>query len=295
MNYAELLESINEAFLKQDDYFFDKHVPEFTKDGEFLADYYNQLAVEPRDGKPPRFYHTYSPFDVVSNKAPHYAAVFEDGKRILDVDFDEYVTMRTAAMNAVVLSVLGIKDLSDKAVLLFGSGKIATEAVKILASELGLTTIDVITKSGDLTNITGVTETSGVAICEGNVDDIGKYDVIIAHTQSSAPVIPADKIELIKKGAVLLSFITSADHGEFPDEIYNPTRANIIADWPQTAISAKDLKRVLETGKINETDILHLKDLLSGETIDPNKEYTVYRSSGTPIQNLAVLRLLIAR
>jgi ornithine cyclodeaminase/alanine dehydrogenase-like protein (mu-crystallin family) len=294
MDYAKLLESIKQTFIGQDNYFFDKHVPEFEKDGAFLGDYFNQLAVEPLGDKPPRFYHTFSPFDVISNKAPQYAAVFEAGERLLDIDFGGYVAMRTAAMNAVVLTALGFDSLADKKVLLFGSGKVATEAVRVLASDLGLTSIDVVTRSDDLTNIKTATKDSNVSINTGSVDNIGQYDVIIAHTQTAAPVISKEQLADIKQGAVLTSFITSTEHGEFPDEIYDGAKANIITDWQQSLSGAKDLKRALDARQFNEQDLLYIKDLLTGKEIDRSKHFTVYRSAGTPIQNLAVLRLLVA-
>ncbi len=288
MNYSKLITSLQNTFINQDDFFFDKHVPEFKKDGNFFGDYFNQIAVEPLGEKPPRFYHTFSPFDVVSNKAPHYAAVFENGERILDIEFDGYVSMRTAAMNTVVLKGLGITSLADKKVLVFGAGKIATQALKILASELALSKVDVITKSGDLTKIANAVD--GVAIEPGNIDDIAEYDVIICHTQSAEPVFSEEYIERIKKGAVLTSFISSTEHGEFPDTIYDQSRANVITDWDKTILGAKDLQRAQNKGLLGE--VIYIKDLLLGKEID-NKQYTIYRSTGTPIQNLAILKELI--
>ena len=220
--------------------------------------------------------------------------MFEDGKRLLDIEFDKYVSMRTAAMNAVVLTALGLNSLADKKVLLFGAGKIATEAVKILASELGLTNIDIATRSGDLTNIKSATETDDISISAGNVDNIGQYDVIIAHTQTTAPLISKEQLADVKPGAVLCTFITSTEHGEFPDEVYDSTKANIITDWRQSFSGAKDLKRSLEAQLFDEYDILYVKDVLLGQEIDQSKQFTVYRSAGTPIQNLAVLKLLLA-
>jgi ornithine cyclodeaminase/alanine dehydrogenase-like protein (mu-crystallin family) len=293
MDYTKLLESIRQTFIDQDKYLFDKHVPEFEKDGAFLGDYFNQLAVEPQGDKPPRFYHTFSPFDVISNKAPQYAAVFEAGERLLDIDFAAYVSMRTAAMSVVVLTAIGFGDLAGKKVLLFGAGKIATEAVKVLA-ESGLTSIDIVTKSGDLTGIKAATEASAISINEGGADDIGQYDIIIAHTQAAAPVISKEQLGDIKQGAVLCSFITSTEHGEFPDEIYDSAKAAIITDWPQSLAGAKDLKRALDARQFEEQDLLYVKDLLTGKGVDSGKQFTVYRSAGTPIQNLAVLKLLAA-
>lgn len=296
MNYADLLSSIKQTFISQDDYFFDKHIPELVRDGKFVGDYFNQLAIEPLGDKPPRFYHTFSPFDVISNKAPHHAVVFEDGELILNIDFDSYVSMRTAAMSAVVLQAIGVSSLIDKKVLLFGSGKIATEAIKIFASELGLTSIDVINRSGDLSKIVSATETSNVTISNGDINNIGQYDVIICHTQTSEPVISKEQIANIKQGAFLASFISSTEHGEFPDEIYAGEKANIITDWEQTLTSgAKDLKRAFEANSFHEEDLVYLKDLLSGTKINKSKTYTVYRSTGTPIQNMAVLKELIKK
>lgn len=293
MDYSKLLTSLQQTFIEQDNYFFDKHVPEFVKDGKFLGDYFNNIAVEPLGDKPPRFYHVYSPFDVISNKAPEYAAVFENGELLLHIDFDEYIAARTAAMSAVVLKGLGKDNLSDKKVLLFGSGRIAAVAVKILGTELGLKNVDVITRSGDLSKITQATENSGVAIKTGSVESIGEYDIIICHTQSTEPVISKEQLGRIKQGAILSSFISSTEHGEFPDEIFDSSKANIITDWQQTLQGAKDLKRALDSSLFAEQDLIYIKDLLAGKNIDTSKHYIVYRSTGTPIQNLAALKLLV--
>lgn len=295
MDYTKLLESIKQTFIDQDNYFFDKHVPEFTKDGKFLADYFNQLAVEPRGDNPPRFYHTFSPFDVISNKAPHHAVVFEAGEQLLNIEFDGYVSMRTAAMSAVILQALGTDSLADKRVLLFGSGKIATESVKILSSELGLKTIDIVTRSGDLSSITAATEATGITINQGNADDITGYDVIICHTQTTEPVFKKEQLATIKQGAFLASFISSTEHGEFPDETYDSDEAHIITDWEPTLTSAKDLKRSLDDRRFSKKEVVYVKDLLTNNLIDGTKWYTVYRSTGTPIQNMAVLKLLVEK
>ena len=291
MDYSKLLTSIKQTFIDQDNYFFDKHVPEFTKDGKFLGDYFNNLAFEPRGDDPPRFYHTFSPFDVISNKAPHHAVVFESGEILLNIEFDEYVSMRTAAMTTVVLKALNIDNLKDKNVLLFGSGKIARQSIKILASELGLNKLDVINRSNDLSAIKS--EAEDVLINNGSIEDIGKYDVIICHTQATDPVISKEHLSSIKKGAVLASFISSTEHGEFPDEVYDSSQANIITDWQQTLLGAKDLKRAMDAHIFEEADLIFIKDLLTDKNIDREKQYTVYRSTGTPIQNLAVLKLLV--
>ena len=292
MDYSQLLASLKQAFLNQDQYFFDRHIPEIKQDGKFLGDYFNELAVEPLGTNPPRFYHAFSPFDVISNKAPEYAVVFQAGEKLLDLEFTNYVFMRTAAMNAIVLQALRIDNLADKKVLMFGAGRIATETVKILAEVLSLDTIDIISKSGDLSKIKQATEQTGVSINAGNKDNIGQYDVIICHTQSSEPVISKEQLSSIKQGALLTSFISSTEHGEFLDEVYDQSKANIVTDWEKSLLSTKDLVRAQEAGLFDEP--IYLKELLqSADRIDQNKQYTVYRSTGTPIQNMATMKVLL--
>jgi len=293
IRYNQLISSLQQTFINQNKFLFDKHVPEFEYDGKFLGDYFNQIAVEPRGEQPPRFYHTFSPFDVISNKAPDYAVVFENGELILNLDFHHYVVLRTAAMNAVVLKGLGINSLQDKRVLLFGAGAIATETIKILASELSLRAVDVITRSGDLSIIKNATNQCGVTINDGSLENISDYDVIICHTQSTASVIPENCINKIKKGAVITTFLSSTEHGEVADDFYNSNQANIIVDWDKTIATAKDMQRAQAAKLFSDADLIFIKDLLNSTAIDPTKQYTIYRSTGTPIQNLAVLKELL--
>lgn len=292
IKYPQLLSSLQQTFINQDKFRFDKHVPEFEENGKFLGDYFSQLAVEPLGEKPPRFYHTFSPFDVISNKAPHRAVVFEGGELILDIDFQEYVILRTAAMNAVVLKGLGIDSLQAKRVLLFGAGHLATQTVKILTSELGLRQVDVITPSANLSKLTAAAP-DGVEVRQGSLDNVSDYDVIICHTQSASPVLTEDYIAKIKPGAVITTFLTSTEHGEVADSFYASEQANIIVDWDNTIAGAKDMQRARATNLFADSDLILMKDLLSSAAVNPDKSYTVYRSTGTPIQNLAILKLLL--
>jgi ornithine cyclodeaminase/alanine dehydrogenase-like protein (mu-crystallin family) len=291
-DYERIIATLEQTFLSQDKFVFDKYVPEFTYEGKFLGDCFIQTVVEPLGKNPPRFYHNFSPFDVISNKAPEQAMVLENGELLLSMDFTQYVVLRTAAMNAVLLKGLGIDSLNSKRVLLFGAGKIATETVKILSSQLGLSTIDIITKSGDLTKIKNAV--NNVTVNAGSLENISDYDVIICHTQSAASVISAEHISKLKQGAILASFISSTEHGELPDSVYDARKANIIIDWAQTIAGAKDMQRAQKTGLFTINDTITIKDLLDSKKVDQTKKYTVYRSTGTPIQNLAVLKELLS-
>ncbi len=295
MEETGLIKKLEEIFRSQGDYLFDKHVPEFTVNNRFLGDFFSQLAVEPKGDEAPVFYYTYSPFDVISGKAPHRAAVFEDGEMLLEVDFDKYTSKRTAAMTPVLLRALGKTNLVDKKLLILGSGKIAKESlvfIKAAFSDVG--DVSCINRSGDVGEIQESGKALGVNVSSTTLDSIGDFDVIICHTNTKEPILGVEHLDKIKKGALITSFISSTEHGELADEYFDSKKANIICDWETTIGGAKEVSRAIESGLLEMEEMIYLTDLLQGnKSIDANKGYTVYRSTGTPMQNLAVLKLLL--
>lgn len=292
---TSVISQISQRFIDQEEYFFDKHVPEFIKDGKFLGDFFSQLAVQPNGDRPPTFYYTYSPFDVISNKAPHRAAVFSEGKMLLETDFDLYTAMRTGAMSAVVLKALGLTRLASQKVLIFGAGNIAKQSVRFLKAAFpDIEEVFCISKSGKLDDIRSVADQVGIRLSAGSLEDISQFDIIICHTQAEAPVLSKAQKASLKQGVFIASFISSTNHGELADGYFNSAEANVICDWEGTIKGAKEIERSIAQGALNEEDIIFTKDLLNGhKTLDQTKKYTVYRSTGTPIQNLAILQLLV--
>ncbi len=124
----ELADAIKDVFVHADDYQMDKYVRPFNQNGDFLGDCFNIIAVEPHGQKPPTFYHTFSPYDVISGKAPDQALVFEDGELLLNLPFAAYIRQRTGVMAPLILRELGVKSLVDKKGLLIGSGGTAQSA-----------------------------------------------------------------------------------------------------------------------------------------------------------------------
>lgn len=291
MDSKDLLKNISAAFVNQTAYRFDKYVPEFmTDENKFFADCYNNIIVEPKGEKPPRFYHTFSPFDVISNKAPDRALVFENGEQLLNIDFAPYIALRTGAMDALLLEKLGVKTLKGKKILYIGAGKVAQASLKILKECFtDLETVFCKSNSGNIEKMQKIADVS--AVSEIAVAD---YDYIFCHTNAKEPVLTSDMLESVKAGAVITTFISSTEHGEVADEYYSD-QANLICDWEKTLTDAKDLGRAVEAGSADKQDVVFLKDLISGsKSIDSEKRYTIYRSTGTPIQNLAVLQILTA-
>ncbi len=294
MNTKRLIEQLRSAFLDQDKYQFDKHVPEFTAGSEFLGDCFSQIVVEPKGNKPPRFYHTFSPFDVISKQAPDQALVFENGKLLYNADFTDAVVARTAAMDTLILHALGVTNLMDKNILIIGSGKVAQRSMKYLAEVFGdLKTIACLSRTDDITAMIRTGQECGVSVTTGSLGQISNYDIILCHTNAKDVVLSDEYRSKIKQGAIITTFISSTEHGEIADSFYDSDKANVIIDWQQTLTTAKDLARALHAGTIRETDVVTIKELLGGRKLAKDKRYTVYRSIGTPIQNLAVLQLLV--
>lgn len=290
-----LLSNIEKVFVEQNKYLFDKHVPEFVVDGKFLGDYFSQIAVELKGNQPPRFYHNLSPFDVISKKSPDRALVFEAGELLVDMDFTKYARVRTAIMTGLVLRSIGVTSLANKKVLLIGSGNIAQQAVRLLKGAYPeLSEVWCISKSGDITAITVKGQEVGVKVSTGNLDELKEFDVIICHTSTNEALLRDEHLARLKKGVFIASFISSTENGELEDSYYDTDKANIICDWDATKSAAKDLARAINTSKVDESEIVLLDELFSGKkNIDLSKTMTIYRSVGTPIQNLAVLQLLV--
>lgn len=291
----KLIENIHKVFIEQDRYFFDKHVPEFVVDGTFLGDYYNLISVEPKGDMPPRFYHTLSPFDVISKKAPDRAVVFENGELLLDMDFTDYVPLRTAAMTVLVLPKAGHETLKDKKIVIFGAGKVAQQSVRLLKLAYPeLSELWCVSKSGKLDAISSVAKDVGITLHHADATSLSEFDIIICHTSADAPVLPKDAMNSLKPGVFIASFISSTENGEVDDDYYDSASTNIICDWELTKTGAKDLARAIAGGTVDDNSVILLNDLLAGsKQIDPTKKRTIYRSVGTPIQNLAVLQLLV--
>jgi len=293
ISYVDLSKTIRQVFLDADKYKMDKYVPAFEVDGKYQGDCFNYTIFEPRGAQAPLFYHVYSPYDIISKKAPQRALVFDAGELILDADIAAQVRVRTAVMSGLVIQALGHSQLHGR-VLFIGTGNIAREALRSLKAHFPeLTAVDFVNTRGSDAEFAAVGDEVGVKTQATSLQSIGEYDYIICHTSAHEPVLTAELRSSIKPGALIASFV-SEDFCELSEEYYAAADANVIIDWDQTIAEAPELQRAVDAGVADPVKIIRLKDLLSGaQRIDDNKKYTVYRTHGTPMQNLAVLKLLM--
>lgn len=295
MQAQKLIDSIKDVFIHQDAYAMHKYVPEFFLKDTFLGDYFNYFIFEPRGENPPRIYHTASPYDPISKKAPQQALVYCDGKVELNIDFTEYADMRTGVMDALLLQTLGVKSLREKRIVIYGTGKISRCSLRYLKEIFpDLETVDIVNASGNVDPFIQFASECGVKAVYVKTPDISLYDVIIMHTSTNHPIITASDISKIKKGAIITSYRTTSEHGELENDLFNSDTAHIITDWEDSINFVSDLKAAHEKGILIKENVHYLKDVIEGRSIDvSDKAYTVFRSTGTPMQNVATLKLIM--
>jgi hypothetical protein len=296
LDYKKLGETIRDVFIDSDKYTFDKHVPVLEVDGKYVGDLFDMTIFQPQGERPPIFYHTFSPFDVVSGKSSQYAAVFESAELILSGEISPYVHQRTAVMSPLVLSAIGVTKLAGKQILFVGTGNVARCALAAFKEFYpGITQADFHNSGSEATEFISLATKLGVGVKRGNLEALKKYDVIVCHSGAKEPVLTTEMMSQIKPGAFIAAF-ASEDKTEVAKEYYDSERANILIDWDQTAAEAVELHAAVEKGLAQKEVLLCLHDIFTGTKIpDVTKRYTIYRSHGTPMQNLAFLKLLTAR
>lgn len=290
-----LANEIEKNFVEQDKYVFEKKVTEFKVEDVFVGDIINFLMFD-GSTNPPTFYEVSTPFDLVSKKAPQHALVFRDGKCTFQTDYTDYAAMRTGLMDALTLRHAH-KNLEDLRILMFGSGKTASWSIKgMQALTPEIKKVDYVSLQGKKASFETLGQECGIQLqhLDNWKEHLPEYDILIFHTRAESPILKAEDIPLIKKGAQIHSFITSTEHGELDDAFYNDS-SEIISDWPRILGYNKILMRVVASKQINPDKITYLKEVFDGKYIkNETSDYTIVQFGGTPIQNLAVLKMLTA-
>lgn len=292
--YKELGERVKNVFVHQQEYQMDRYIKEFSVDGKYVGDFLYYTIFDQQEGRPPRFFTIQGPFDVVSHKAPQQALAFEDGKALLNIDYTHYADVRTGLMDALVVSSFGHTAMANKKVLYLGTGKVACESLRAMKEYFpDLTSISYINKSGDPKEFGKIAEEKGISLQKESLENLQDYDYIFAHTAAMEPVISAEYLKKIKQGAVITTF--TGPGIEVANEFFN-NDACVIVDWEDSLTASKNLQTPIENKSLDKEKIIFLQDLFAGKVkIADNVPYTIYRSTGTPMQNLAVLQLLLNR
>lgn len=271
-----------------------KVVDEFLEGDTFLGDFYNYTMFEKNGNEAPYFYKVFGPYDTISKKAPQQAVVFEAGKVVLNIDYTKYADIRTGTMDSFILQLCRVESLQNKKVLLLGVGGTARSSITSLKQIFP----DFI--SLDYLNSTSTKNEEFEQFCDsmelkaqvGSLDNLHEYDFIFMHTNTKKLILDRKDIDRIKPGCIITIYIATPDSLEVADEFYSEN-ANVILDWEKNYSKCLEMQRMVEKNILKKQSILLLKDLISGERKLADKQYTIFRSLGTPMQNLAVLKILM--
>lgn len=268
----QLEEKIVSVFLDQTGLHFAKNYTEF-KDSQdtFVADHINFLMVEERDGDAPLIFSIVTPYDDVSKKAPQQAVIFHGGAVQSSIDYTDYADMRTGIMDAIVLKRV-FDDLSSKKILIVGSGKTAKWSLQCLGALVPeIKTVHYTNTSGQKSELEAELAEKMELIYEEN-PEAHDFDIVICHTSSKKPVFSVEQLNKMNPG----SFVSFYNKTEIPEE-YLAEATHVIYDWE---------------GNVDDvSDKYFLKDLFKGKQLDASG-VTVFKSSGTPLQNFAVLKMI---
>jgi ornithine cyclodeaminase/alanine dehydrogenase-like protein (mu-crystallin family) len=200
--------------------------------------------------------------------------------------------MRTGMMDALVFKALGTTKLANKKLLMVGSGKTATWSLRGLAALFpDLTEISYLNTGLKNAEFEALATSLSVVIKHVEDKDISSYDYIMCHSKAKESIF--NDPTQVKNGAVLTGFISSTPYGEFADSFYNTSQANIIIDWDPNLARMKFIGRQIDAGVVSRDKMFDFRELLNkSPKLNPGAKYTIFTSMGTPIQNLAVLKLL---
>lgn len=294
LDYKELGANIRQVYLAGDKYQLDKHVPAFKKDGEYVGDFFSLTMFELDGQNPPIFYHTYSPYDIITGKSSDHAVIFRSGEIVMATEFTPYMRQRTGVMTAVVLEGLGVKEMHSKKVLYIGTGNIAQRDLAALKTYYpDLQTVSYINRTGQIGAFFELASSIGVVVEQSSLEHFSDFDVIICHTNAKDPVLTSAMVKDIKQGAILTVF-SSENFTEVASEFFNTNNATVLIDWPATIEESPDLHAAVQQGIADSSKIVSLKSFFA-DGVQKNVSYTIYRSHGTPMQNLAALQLLLKK
>lgn len=272
IDITQLEEKIVSVFLDQTGLHFSKNYTEFKdSQGKLVADHINFLIVEERDGDAPLIFSIVTPFDEVTKKAPQQAVIFHKGVAQASIDYTNYADMRTGIMDTIVLKRI-FDDLSGKNILVVGSGKTAKWSLQCLGALVpGIDTVSYANTSGQKSKFEAELAGKMKLVYKENPEP-SDFDIVICHTSSKESVFSTEQLKKMKPG----SFVSFFNKTEIPEE-FLAEATQVIYDWE---------------GNVDDgSDKYFLKDLLGGKELDVSG-VTVFKSSGTPLQNFAVLKMI---
>ncbi len=288
-----LVKKIVEQFRSGEKLIFKRSLLEFFDDqGQFIGDNLFETTFKTRKNQAPLIYEVSGPYDTISKQYATVAKVYHQGELLFQSDLKAGIFQRTAAMVWIYLDTLN-KPLGKT--LLIGAGKVGLETGSYLKHFTpGLSQIDYQDIEQKIKEFEEPLENIGLHANYKENPDLSIYNTIIMATTTNTCLINEDNISSIKPGSVVISLCTTSPTGEIAPEIYQRDEINIFLDYEPTKTFTGDMKHAYELGYLNQAINFH--ELLTGKTvIDLDEKINLVRLTGTPMQNIAVIEVLLER
>ncbi len=289
MDVCKLWEITKSVFLDEKKFHMKKVITDFTwSDGKFLGDFFSYLIREEVENESPIFYSVVSPYDAIGKTEAYSSSIYRDGNILYSGDFKEYTWIRTWLLSPLIIKTLG-QELSEKKVLIVGSWKLAVNGVKAIQQLFqDVSKIFYTSQSWRKEGFEEAAKKENFTLEYKEDVDFSEFDIVFFYTNTKKSIL--ENVSQVKTKAIISSHISSTSYAEYSDEIYK--EANVIIDWRGNVSNMKDLERAVSAWFITQDNILSFKDILDGKNFLSERRYLLIRSTGTPMQNVAVLKYL---
>jgi hypothetical protein len=288
-----LAEKITDQFRSADKLFYKRALLEIFDDkGKFLGDDLFETTFKLVEEQAPIIYEISGPYDTVSKKYATIAKIYHNGEMVYQLDLKAGIFQRTAAMIWLYLDTLK-HNLGN--VLLYGAGKVGRQTVEYIKFfKPGFEVIDYQDLEVKVDGFEAPLKKIGVIAKYKQNPDLSKYDTIIMATSTNQCIIHEGNISSIKVGTVVVSVCTSSQSGEISKEIYGRKDVNIFLDYDLSKVFTEDMRKVNDLGFLQE--VIYYRDILLGkQEFDLNSKINLIRLTGTPIQNVAVVDMVLGQ
>ncbi|MDD3647266.1 MAG: hypothetical protein PHS44_02080 [Candidatus Dojkabacteria bacterium] len=287
-----LVDSIKDKFLHIDQYKYKRILAEFLDDkGNYLGDNFFETTFKFQSPKPPVVYEISGPYDSICRKFAGIARVFYEAQLVYEYDHVGGINQRTAAMTLAYL--MELKHKANK-VLVYGPGKVSTQVVSYLKHFYK-----------DLKNIDYVHYEKPNPEFEKNINEIGieskfkkepdlkTYDTIILATTTKDYCLTKAIFEKLKPGACVVSLCTTSATGEIEPACHGLQNVQVFLDYEDSKTFTNEMKEANEKGCLE--NVTYFTEVLKKKVEKSSDKVNLVRLTGTPMQNIAVIEMMLAR
>lgn len=288
-----LVTKIIEQFQKADQLSYQRSLLEFFDEkGSFIGDNLFETTFESRENQTPLIYEVSGPYDTISKQYATIGKIYQAGELLFQCDLKAGIYQRTAAMVWIYLDALAHE---PGKILLFGAGKVGLETALYLKHfNTEITAVDYHDLEPRSTDFETPLSKTGITATFQVDPDLSLYDTIIMATTTDCFIIDHENISKIKPGAVVISLCTTSLTGEIDPKMYGRDDVEIFLDIELTKTFTEDMKQANKSGYLERA--MTFEDLLRNGPGAPNSNtIKLVRLTGTPMQNIAVIKLVLKR